>query len=437
MSADTLKQKERLRGVIDFARRSVPDLRRGADTIEPVTDRAPRGFLRKAGERLDWRRLPGLRPAAPKPQSLIRYLLRRFGLFVLLPTAVVGIYLFAFAADEYVAEAKFAVRGNVEPMEDAPLGQFADLIQKHNSQDSFIARDFIQSQALVADIEQRLEVSKMFSRDEADFWSRYYGPQPLEYLTQYWRRHVVPRIDAVSGVVTLTVRAFRPEDALTIAREVIARAEVLINGISRRAQDDMVQQTQADADKAQARLRNAHLALQSYRNRWGIIDPIKTAEATLQNVAALRKDKLKAESDLQILRGSSLDEKSRSIQALVANVAALDFQIKQLQDQLTTEGLSGANPSTNITQALLEFEGLQVERTIAARLNESANFLLDKARIAAGSQKVYLVTFVPPALPMASIYPRRGTATLVAFFCFLTLWSSLALIVSAIKDQRL
>jgi hypothetical protein len=34
---------------------------------------------------------------------------------VLLPTAVVGIYLFAFAADQYVVEARFAIRGEVGP----------------------------------------------------------------------------------------------------------------------------------------------------------------------------------------------------------------------------------------------------------------------------------------------------------------------------------
>ncbi|MBL7406495.1 capsule biosynthesis protein, partial [Escherichia coli] len=78
---------------------------------------------------------------------------------------------FAFASNQYVAEAQFAVRGNVEPMENISLGQYTNLIQKHNSQDSFIVRDFINSQTLVEALEKSIGISKMFSRSEADFWA--------------------------------------------------------------------------------------------------------------------------------------------------------------------------------------------------------------------------------------------------------------------------
>ncbi|SFG76517.1 capsule biosynthesis protein [Methylobacterium gossipiicola] len=437
MNVDEVKQSERLRGVLDLALRAVPDLRRNAETVEPIpTGRAP-AFLLKAGERLDWRRLPGLRPASSKPPNLIADLIRNFSVFVLLPTLLLAVYFYGFASDQYIAESQFTVRGNVEPMEDGSVGQFADLIQKHNSQDSFIVKNYIQSQTLVAKLEESLKVSAMFSRKEADFWSRYRPPQPIEELTKYWRQHVAARIDVISGIITLSVRAFTPEDALAISKEVIARTEVLINEISRAAQADLVAHAEADAVRAQTRLREAHLALQTFRNRWGIIDPIKTAEATLTTLGSLRKDQLKAETDLQVLRGSNLDEKSRSIQTLVANLAAIQQQIKRLQEQLTTDGLTGTDPSNNMTRALLEYEGLQVEKTIASKLNESANLMVDRARVAATKQQIFLATFVPPDLPSDSLYPHRGYAVSVGFFCFLVVWSSMALIMAGLKDQRL
>jgi len=437
MSVDEVKQSERLRGVLDLALRAVPDLRRNAETVEPIaTGRAP-AFLRKASERLDWRRLPGLRPASSKPPNLIGDLVRNFSVFVLLPTLLLAVYFYGFASDQYIAESQFTVRGNVEPMEDGSVGQFADLIQKHNSQDSFIVKNYIQSQTLVAKLEESLKISAMFSRPEADFWSRYRPPQPIEELTKYWRQQVVARIDVISGIITLSVRAFTPEDALTISKAVIARTEVLINEISRAAQADLVAHAESDAARAQTRLREAHLALQTFRNRWGIIDPIKAAEATLTTLGSLRKDQLKAETDLQVLRGSNLDEKSRSIQTLVASLAAIQQQTKRLQEQLTTDGLTGTDPSNNMTRALLEYEGLQVEKTIAGKLNESANLMVDRARVAATKQQIFLATFVPPDLPIASLYPHRGYAVLVGFFCFLVVWSSMALILAGLKDQRL
>ncbi len=435
MNVDEVKPTDRLRGVMDLARRSLPDIRRNAETIQPLTGRRAPALLRKARERLDWTRLPGVRPQSTKPKNLAVVLLVRLGLFVMLPTALVGLYLFAIASDQYVAEARFAVRGNVEPMGDVALGEFNSLIQKHNSQDSFVVKEYIESQSMVDEVEKAIGVTKMFSRPEADFWARWQTDEPIEELTKYWRKHVQARIDVVSGIITLTVRAFTREDALLISKEVVARAEALINRISRRAQEDMIVHAKAETLKTQQRLKEAHLGLQTFRNTWGIIDPLKAAESTSTTLMSLRRDKLKAESDLQILRGSNLDEKSRSLQVLVAQIAALDSQIKALKDQLTSEG--AATSGANMTQALLEYEGLLVERTIAEKLNESANLLYDKARVAASKQHVFLATFVPPVLPDDSLYPRRFETLAVVFLCVFAVWSSISLVVAGINDQRL
>ena len=387
-------------------------------------------------ERLAWTRLPGLRPADSAPVSYTRALVWRLATFVLLPTAVVALYLFMFASDQYVAEARFAVRGNVEPMEDIGLGEYSSMIHKHNSQDSYIVRDFIRSRTLVEEMEQKRQISQVFSRSEADFWARFDPKEPVEELTKYWRRHVEANIDPISGVTQLTVRAFTAQDALTIAKDIIARAETLINEINKNAKADMLAQAKADAETAQARLRNAYLALQTFRNRWGIIDPVKAAENTMTTLLSMRKDKIKNENDLQVLRASNLDEKSRSIQVLVANVAAIDHQIKDLQEQLTREGVNSDGTPT-MANALLEYEGLVVERTIAEKLNESAINLLDRARVSADKQQIFIAVFVPPVLPLDSLYPMRWHALFVAFFCFLVLWSSISLVVAGVKDQRL
>ena len=424
--------------LIDLAQRTVPDVRRSVETLEPVRPGRRLALLKRAREGLDWSRIPGLRVREARPaRSQSATLLRRFGMFVLLPTAVVGLYLFLLASDQYIAEAQFAVRGNIEPMGEA-TGEYAGLIQKHNSQDSFIVRDFVQSRPMVEAAQAALDVTSMFARRDADIWERYYmRPRPIEDLVQYWNQHVQLRIEAISGIMTLSVRAFSPEDALAISREVIGRAEALINEISRRAQGDMVVQSQKEADAADARLKASRVAMQTFRNRWGIIDPVKTAESTVTTIEMLRKDKLKAENDLRVLRGSNLDEKSRGIQVLVATVGAIDGQMKQLQDRLTTAGLATTDAGSNLTQALLEYEGLKVEETVAQKLNESAHMILDRARIASGKQSIYLATFVPPALAADSLYPKRGRGLFIAFFCFFMIWSSVSLIVSGINDQRL
>ncbi|MEH3116503.1 MAG: capsule biosynthesis protein [Methylorubrum populi] len=447
MKSDEVKQETRVRpnpsvqSLMDLARRSVPDLRRHAETIEPLSPRRGRalvgGALERARRTLDWTRLPGLRPReARPPERMAKRLFRSYALFVLAPTAVIGLYVFVIASPQYMVESQFAVRGNVEPMASADLGLHTDLIHKHNSQDSFILRDYIASRPMVEGVDAELGVEKMFSRDGIDFWARYREGQPIEKLVRYWHKHVVPHIDVVSGVIHLRVRAFRPEDAVAISKEVIARSETLINDISRRAQADMIAQSKREVEQSAERLKQARIALQEFRNRWGIIDPVKSAETAMTTIELLRKDKIKAENDLRVLRDSKLDEKTRGIQVLVATVGALDGQIKDLQSRLTTDGIV-TNSEHNLTQALLEYEGLMVEQTVAEKLNASMSLILDRARIAAAKQQIYLATFVPPLLPTYSEYPAPFYALFAALFCFTVIWSSVSLVTAAINDNRL
>lgn len=446
-SDDEVKQATRVRpspsvqSLMDLARRSVPDLRRNAETIEPVSPgkgRFPgRALVERARRGLEWTRLPGLRPRqAHPPERMAKRLFRSYCLFALAPTAVVGLYVFAIASPQYIVVSQFAVRGNVEPMASAELGLHSDLIQKHNSQDSFILRDYIGSRPMVEAVDAKLGLERMFSQDGIDFWAGYGAGQPIEKLVRYWRRQVIPHIDAISGVIHLKVRAFKPEDAVAISEEVIARSETLINSISRRAQSDMIANAKKEVEQSFERLKQARVAMQEFRNRWGIIDPVKSAEAAVTTIELLRKDKIKAENDLRVLRDSKLDEKSRGIQVLVATLGALEGQIKDLQGRLTTDGIV-SNSEHNLTQALLEYEGLMVEQTVAEKLNASMQMILDRARVAAAKQQIYLATFVPPLLPTYSEYPAPFYALFAALFCFTVLWSSVSLVTAAVNDNRL
>ena len=434
MDADEVKRRDRLGSMIAFARRTVPELRRNAETVEPIAPADGRRRLPALLNPLRWTRLP-LVPGEGTQNRVLARLLRNIGLFVLLPTAVVGIYLFAFAADQYVVEARFAIRGEVEPMGNVSLGEFSSLIQKNNSQDSYIVQEYIQSQPMLESAQKELDVMRMFTRDEADFWTRYSGDKPIEELLKYWRKRVQVHIDLISGVMTLTVRAFTPDDALAIGQHVVARAEALINAISSRAQQDMLKHSKDDLAATEERLRKAHLALREFRNRWGIIDPAKSAEATMTTLLSLRKDKIKSENDLQVLRGSGLDEKSRSIQTIVASLTATNQQIKQLEDTLTSDGVAvGGRP---VSEAILEYEGLMVERTIAEKLNDSATMMLDRARVAANRQHVYLAVFVPPTRPELSTVPMRCHALFVAFFAFVVMWGCSSLLIAGVKDHNM
>ena len=433
MSVHDVKSREGIE-IVDLATRlpAAPDHARS--TPVPPAPRRPGPLARLSP--MHWVRVaraPVAEGRAPNP--LVR-LVKGFFWFVLAPTAAVGAYLFLVAADQYVVEARFAVRGLTEPL--ANPGGMASMIQVsgsagNNNQDGFIVTSYIDSLPLVREADKALDVRAMFSRGEADFFTRLAPDVTPEDLVKYWRKRVITRIDAISGIITLEVRTFTPQDGVALANFVLKRAEDLVNDISRRAREDSITRNREEVAKAEQRLKAAHLALQAFRNRWGIIDPAKSAEATLQTLVGLRREKLKLENDLQVLR-ATLDDRARSVQTIVATLQAMDRQITEQQAQLTSDGVS---KTTNVTQAILEFEGHMVERTIAEKIYESAQGMLDRVRVMAEKQAIFLTTFVKPALPEDSLYPKRWTNLFTAFFSFFVLWTIGALLQAGVRDHRI
>lgn len=428
MTVDLRQRESTAVTSFDPSGRAAIEARADATTI---ADTPRRGLLARIGEAAPWRRITraGRSTAAGGHFS---GLIRSFLVFVGVPSLVMAFYLFAIAADQYVAEARFAVRGNVErvPSPDN-LAQLNPVAVQTNSQDSFIVAGYIASKAIVEDLNRTLDLKKMFSRDEADIWARFDPSWPFEDLVEYWNRHVRATTDTISGVVTLQVRAFTREDALAIARAVVQKSEVLINELSRRNRADTLARASEELAKAEGRLREAQLAIQAFRNRSGLVDPVKSAESVFLTLVALRRDKLKVENDLTVLR-RSVDESSRPAQQLIAEIRALDEQMAKLQSQLT----GGAGGSV-ASQTLLEYEGLMIEKTFAEKLYAAAQAIQDRARIDTERQQIYLATFVPPSLPEDTLYPRRWSTLFVSAFVAFLLWSIGMLVVAGVNDHRI
>ena len=434
MSVHDVKSREGVE-IVELESRVPATVGPGGPSAPTARRRSPGPLARLAPvlRPLRWTRAPTAEGRAPSP---LIWLGKGFSAFVLAPSALVALYLFVFAADQYVVEARFAVRGLTEPLAN-PQGMVSMVSVAgsgaNNNQDGFIVANYIDSLPLVREADKAIGIRAMFSRGEADFWSRFSPGESPEELLKYWRKRVTTRIDAISGIITMEVRTFVPQDGVTLANFVLKRSEDLVNEISRRAREDAIARNRDEVEKAETRLKAAHLTLQDFRNRWGLIDPAKSAEAMLKLLVDLRKEKVKLENDLQVLRGT-LDERSRSVQTIVATLQALDRQIGEQEAQITSDG---ASKTTNIAQAILEYESAMIERTIADKIYESAQGLLDRARVMADKQQVFLTTFVQPSLPEDSLYPKRWSSLATAFFCFLVMWTIGALVQASVRDHRI
>lgn len=357
-----------------------------------------------------------------------------FLLCVVLPTLIAGLYLGLWASDQYVSEARFAVRRGTETKMPPALSGLSFLTSltttgASSMQDAFIVTDYIRSRTIIEDLGGKDVIAKIYARPDADWFSRMRSDLPLEKVWKYWKRKVTSTIDTQSGIVTLEVSAFTPEEALDLTRNIVDKSERLVNEISERSRHDALQRAQGEVTLAQDRVRKAREALLRFRNANSAIDPVASATSLSETVATLMRERIKLDNDRASLLGVVAAESPvrRQIDARIANI---DQQIAALRDQMTKEG-----QDKTISEQIAGYENLQLESQFADKLYEVAQSALDQARIEQDKKQLYLATIVKPTMPELPLYPRIGLGMFVVMAVCFVLWSMVSLLIAAIRDH--
>jgi capsular polysaccharide transport system permease protein len=81
------------------------------------------------------------------------------------------------------------------------------------------------------------------------------------------------------------------------------------------------------------------------------------------------------------------------------------------------------------------YDELESERHFAEAAYQHALEALDRARINADRQQIYVADFVPPSLPEKSLYPRRWRSLGLVFGAALILWGIGNLTVRSVRDH--
>lgn len=360
-----------------------------------------------------------------------------FVLVVLLPVVAAAVYLLAIAADQYVAEFRMSLRTVDAPRIEPLLLLGSDATHTTAATESEIVVQYIGSRAIVDQLDAHLDLRHMFASPEADWWTRLWLPTSIEELVRYWGHQVDPFYDNSAGTIIVRVRAFTPSDSLRLAQAIVGTSEKLINDLSVRARHDAVSQAEGGLAEAETRLKAALAAIREFRDREGMIDPGKAADATAMLTTKLRDEVSKANSELAALKTYMRDD-APAVRVLKARIHSLETQQHALGREMTASAApQAASPSAApaLSQALGSYEALDAERKFAEAAYQHALEALDRARDNADRQHIYIESFIPPSLPETALYPHRwrslGTVALVAF----ALWAIGGLAVQSIRDH--
>lgn len=351
------------------------------------------------------------RPVPPTPaRRRWRGTAARFALIVLLPTLLASGYFTLVAADRYVAEAKFQVRKPNAPgrgptqslsIEEGPKGIGSD--------DSYAVQDFMLSRDAVQVLERQANLRAALTRAQGDpFWqfpSLINGHSDEDLYEQY-QSLVSVDYESSTGMTTLRVQAFAPDDARRIASALMVASEALLNQLNERARHDAVQVAETEVARSRAEARKAQENLTAFRDRESVIDPTLLSQTVLTTISNLSLQLVEAAAQLDVTVHSSPNS---------PQITPLRGRVQALQDQIDHERATLAGSDRSLAPKIAEYERLMLEREFAEKTFISTLNLLEAARLDAERQQEYLERVVEPAVPDKARYPRTVLWTSCVF----------------------
>ena len=364
---------------------------------------------------------------------------RAFGAFniwfwaiVGVPTLLGGVYYFAIASNLYASEVEFIVKGPTKDNANSLTGLLASVGgSAMGSENTYAVNDYMMSRDVVRKLAAQDNLRAVLDRPEGDFVTRaggllVFGRRDFEALYRTYQRFVSVDLDTTTGISTLEVMAYRPQDAQNLARALVRLSEAKVNELNERERDDAVGSFEAQVKTIEQRISGLETQLTAYRVKRQMLDPLSASRGPLAIVAQmnLQLAELKAEL-VDKLRSAP---HSPQIPVLRTRVRTLGRLIVEQRSKIT--GKSGS-----VAAAEGEYDRLQVQLTLSEKALASAFLSLQQARLEAQRQQLYLETITQPNLADYPLYPKRVASFATVVVTCLLAYGMAWLLVAGVREH--
>ncbi|WP_289036480.1 RkpR, polysaccharide export protein [uncultured Roseibium sp.] len=351
-----------------------------------------------------------------------------FIVFVALPSALISFYMIFIASDQYHSSASFAVRSSNSSSPMDLLGVVMQTGAEGTVSNSYILHDYLKSQSFFEEISREFDFQNIYANPEWDWYFRMGTDFSVERQLDYWRTRIDTKFDQVSGIIVVEVIAFLPQDAQKLMKFIVEKSEMLINGLSKKAESEAVSAAQKSVAAAEVRLRTVRHDILEYREISQELSPEDDAKLAYQVIGDLEAAVTEKEATFRALH-AHLDENSTRMNMLNNEIGALKAQLEVERQRLgggsqqSSVGATNGAGNRTLSYRVGNYSDLVLEQEFAEQYYTTALAGLEKARAEAASKKLYLATFVSPTLSQEAQFPSRKMISLSALLLLLGIWS--------------
>lgn len=365
--------------------------------------------------------------------------IRRHAMFlacVVLPTLLAIGYFGFYASDIYVSESIYVVRS---PNAKSSSGGLSALLGgggggggsfSRAQDDIFTINAFVSSRDAMDFLNGKLNLSSSWKNPQIDLLHRFdpFGwDDSNEALFKYYGKRVESVMDPLTGITTLKVSVFSPEEAFQINELLLGLAEDKVNTLNNRARNDLIRFAETEVTNAENKAKAAAVAVSNYRNTQGVVDPEAQTNLHFTHISLLQQELVKTRSQLVQLKVFAPNS---------PHPPALELRQKTLESEIAKEMANITGGEASLASKAAEFERLRLDREFADQQLASALASQEGARNEAQRQQLYLETIAKPKIPDTAILPKRFMGVLATFVVCFVIWGVLSMLVSGIREHK-
>ena len=354
---------------------------------------------------------------------------RLFILTVIVPVLLSILYFGFLASEVYISESKFVVRSPEKPAASG-IGVILQTAGfSSGTEEVYAAQSFAVSRDALKAVNQNGAFERAYTSPDIFVLDRF---NPLgiagsfEDLFEYFAGKVRVVSDTKTSITTLTVRAYDPKEAYRVNRQLLQMSEGTVNRLNERGRIDLVRYAENELANSKRQAQSAAVALASYRNRAGVVDPEKQAEAQMQMISKLQDSYIAAKTErAQLERYTPLNPR----------IPVVRSQLAELQAEINQQTGRVAGNRGSLAQSAVRYERLVLENELANKQLGAAFAALEQARNEARRKQAYVERIVQPNFPDAPMEPRRLRGILATLLLALVAYGILRMLLAGVREH--
>lgn len=351
-------------------------------------------------------------------------------IIILLPMALLLIYLVIFSQPRFMSESKVAIK-RADDINGSSLnvGLLLGASNPSSAEDALYLKEYINSPDMMAVLDKQLNFHEAFSHSGLDFLNHLSNDETVERFLEYYRSRISVAYDDKTGLLDIQTQGFTPEFAKQFNQTVLKESERFINELSHRIARDQLTFAENEMQKARARLDESKGELLAYQNHNNVLDPEAQALAASTLVNTLNGQKIQMEADLRNLLTYLRDDAPQVISAKNA-IASLQSQIDDEKGKIT------APEGHKLNRMAVDFEEIKAKVSFDTDIYKLALTSIEKTRVEAARKLKVLSVISSPQQPQESTFPNVPYLIACWLLVCSLLFGTLKLLLAVIEDHK-